>query len=324
MKRRHVMGLAVASGALAISGVARGQVPRQVRILVGVPAGAPGDILARAVADKLKASLGTNVIVENLPCASTQLAISAAVRSTPDGSTILLTPSSPLSLFPHTYSKLPYRPAEELVPLSLAGHFNHAFAVGPMVPESVKRLDEFLAWAKAHPDRASYGTSGTGTIPHLLAVVVAKTAGVALINVPYKGSGQGVTDLIGGQIAAMSSPIGNFLPHKRSGRVRLVAVSGEARSRLAPQVPTYQEQGFALVAREWLGFFAPAGMPEATVLKFNDALQGALEQAEVMASVSSLGIEVGSSTPDALAGMLRADGQEWQKLVRQIGFRADS
>lgn len=297
--------------------------PRQIRILVGVPAGAPGDILARAVAEKLKTSLATSVIVENLPGASTQLAIGAAVRSTPDGSTILLTPSSPLSVFPHTYAKLPYRPADELVPLSLAGHFNHAFAVGPLVPDSVKRLDDFLAWAKANPEHASYGTSGTGTIPHLLAVVVARNAGVSLTNVPYKGSGQGVTDLIGGQIAAMSSPIGNFLPHVRSGRLRLLAVSGEQRSRLAPQVATYQEHGFQLVAREWLGFFAPAGVPATVVARLSEAVRGALEQPDVIASVASLGVEVGSSTPETLGGMLKADGQEWQRLIKQIGFRAD-
>jgi tripartite-type tricarboxylate transporter receptor subunit TctC len=324
MKRRHALGLAAAGGALVLSGMALGQVPRQVRILVGVPAGAPGDILARAVADKLKASLSASVIVENMPGASTQLAIGAAVRSAADGSTILLTPSSPLSVFPQTYTKLPYRPLEELVPLSLAGHFNHAFAVGPLVPDSVKRLDDFLAWAKANPQHASYGTSGTGTIPHLLAVVVAKNAGVSLTNVPYKGSGQGVTDLIGGQIAAMSSPIGNFLPHVRTGRVRLLAVSGEQRSRLAPQVATYQEQGFQLVAREWLGFFAPAGVPPAVVAKLSEALRSAVEQPDVIASVASLGVEVGASTPEALGGMLKADAQEWQSLIKQIGFRADN
>jgi tripartite-type tricarboxylate transporter receptor subunit TctC len=316
--------LRLLAGAAASPFAARAQPSRTARIVVGVPAGAPGDLLARAVAEKIRGSLAETVIVENLPGASTQLAIGAAVRSAPDGSTLLLTPSSPLSVFPFTYSRLPYRPSADLLPVSLAGHFNHAFAVGPAVPPQVGTLKDFLNWAKANPDKATCGTSGSGTIPHLLSVLLARQAGVPLINVPYKGSGPGVIDLLGGQISSMSSPIGNFLPHAAGGKLRMLAVSGEARSRLAPSVPTYRELGHQLVAREWLGFFFPAATPEAIVQRASRALSGALSAPEVAATVSGLGIEVAASAPEELARMLQADAEEWQGIIRQIGFKADS
>jgi tripartite-type tricarboxylate transporter receptor subunit TctC len=149
-------------------------------------------------------------------------------------------------------------------------------------------------------------------------------SGVPLTNVPYRGSGAAVTDLIGGQIAAMSSPIGHFLPHLSGGKVRLLAVSGEERSRLAPTVPTYKELGYPLVAREWLGFFLPAGAGGTLVRKCARMLNEALSAPEIHAGVAPLGIEVAPSTPEQLATMLRADSGEWQAIVRKIGFKAET
>ena len=324
MRRRTLLGALGASSTSLLAGRAAADGLRTARILVGVPAGAPGDLLARSVADKLRGRYADAVLVENMPGASTQLAIGAAVRSPADGSTILLTPSSPLSLFPATFSKLPYRPAEDLKPVSLAAHFNHAFAVGPAVPESISSLSAYLAWAKANPAGANYGTSGVGTIPHLLCVMVSRMSGAQLLNVPYRGSGPAVTDLLGGQISAMSSPIGFFLPHMSSGKIRILAVSGSSRSLLAPAVPTYQELGFPFSAREWLGFFLPGLASAPVTTRANSAFSEALVVPAVAASVAALGLEVAHSTPDVLAGMMMSDATEWQKIVREIGFKADT
>lgn len=193
---KGIVGSLLLAGA---PGLLRAQEGKTARIIVGVPAGAPGDLLARGVAERMRPEYASSLIVDNITGASTQLAIGAAVRSSPDGSTLLLSPSSPLSVFPFTYRNLPYKPDQDLIPVSLAAYFNHAFAVGPMVPREVQTMKDYLAWAQANAERASYGTSGTGTIPHLLAVLVARQAGVALINVPYRGSSVGVQDLIGGQ-----------------------------------------------------------------------------------------------------------------------------
>ncbi|KGH11873.1 twin-arginine translocation pathway signal protein [Comamonas thiooxydans] len=306
--------------------VARGataQELRSSRILVGVPAGAPGDLLARAVADKMRGRYASTFVVENLPGASTQLAISAAVRSTPDGSTLLLTPSSPLSLFPSTFAKLPYRPDADLKPLTLAAMFNHAFAIGPSVPQEINSLGAYLEWAKANPDKATYGTSGVGTIPHLLCVMLGRLSAAPMLNVPYKGSSLAVTELLGGQIAAMSSPIGTFLAHMPSGKVRLLAVSGSERSRLAPTVPTYQELGFPIVAREWLGFFAPQQVSTPLAQAAAKGLCDALDSPELARRAATHGLEVVSSSPEALAGMLHADSHEWRRVIRETGFKAE-
>lgn len=325
VRRRLVLGAMGAGGLNALAPcVALAQELRSARILVGVPAGAPGDLLARAAVEKLRGRYASTVVVENMPGASTQLAISAAVRSAPDGSTLLLTPSSPLSLFPSTFAKLPYRPDADLQPLTLAAMFNHAFAVGPTVPAEIKTLGAYLEWARANPDKATYGTSGVGTIPHLLCVMLGRLSATPMLNVPYRGSSLAVTDLIGGQISAMSSPIGTFLGHLPSGKIRLLAVSGNERSRLAPNVPTYQELNFPIVAREWLGFFTqhhvPASIAQAAATKLRDAL----EAPEIARTAATHGLEVATSTADALAGMTQADAREWQRVVREIGFKAES
>lgn len=325
MKRRRALHC-VAAGALAAvtaeSRAAEGL--RSARVLLGVPAGAPGDLLARSVVERLRGRYAQAMVVENMPGASTQLAINAAVRSAADGSTILLSPSSPLSLFPSTFSKLSYRPTTDLRPVTLAAHFNHAFAVGPAVPERVVSLQGFVDWARQHPEKANYGTSGVGTIPHLLGVIVSKHSGVPMLNIPYKGSGPAVTDLLGGQISAMSSPIGFFLPYLQTGKLRLLAVSGAERSRLAPAVPTYKEIGIPVIAREWLGFFLPAQASLSVANDAGQALRQALSQDEVAKGVASTGLEVASSTPEELATMLNADATEWLKVIREIGFKADT
>lgn len=325
VQRRLVLGAIGVGGLNALAPrLALAQELRSARILVGVPAGAPGDLLARAAIDKLRGRYASTVVVENMPGASTQLAISATVRSTPDGSTLLLTPSSPLSLFPSTFAKLPYRPDADLQPLTLAAMFNHAFAVGPAVPAEIKSLNAYLEWARANPDKATYGTSGVGTIPHLLCVMLGRLSSTPMLNVPYRGSSLAVTDLIGGQISAMSSPIGTFFGHLPGGRIRLLAVSGNERSRLAPTVPTYQELNFPIVAREWLGFFAQQQVPTSIAQAAAKSLRDALDSPDIARTAATHGLEVATSTADALMGMMHADAREWQRVVRETGFKAES
>ncbi len=319
--------LAQAAGAAWLpwaSLAAASETPPLAKILLGAPAGGSGDLMARRLADKLSGAYAGKVIVENKPGAGGQLAISALKESVEDGSTLLLTPSSLLSIYPYTYSRLPYRPQEDLAPVSLAAYANHALGVGPSVPASVKTLQEFLVWAKANPSAASYGSPAPGSIPHLIMVVLAKQTGVALRHIPYRGSTQGLQDLRGGQLAAMSSPVGAFLPHLASGQVRLLAVSGEQRSPFVPEVPTYRQAGHAITAREWYGFFLPAKASPEVVARAAAQLRHALSAPEVAEGIRQFGLEAAHSTPQQLAEMLKADSEEWRALVKSVGFTAES
>jgi tripartite-type tricarboxylate transporter receptor subunit TctC len=280
--------------------------------------------MTRRIADKLRGNYATNVVVDNKPGAGGQIGVSTLVAAPADGSTLLLTPSSMLSIYPYVYKSLPYKPLEDVAPVSLACWFNHAFGVGPAVPASVTTLSGFLAWARENPAGANYGSPGAGSMPHLIGALLNKQAKADLKHVPYRGSAPGIQDLLGGQISAMSSPVGDYLPHLKSGRLRLLAISGPQRSPFVPEVPTYRQQGLAITVREWYGVFLPGKASPETVRRAAAALQPALAQPDLISSMAQVGMEVESSTPQRLAELLRADAEEWRVLIKEIGFTPES
>ncbi len=293
------------------------------KILLGVPPGGLGDRLARGIAERLRGVYAQNVVVDNKPGAGGQLAVVGSRDGAADGSNLLLSISSAFSVYPYTYPKLPYKP-DDMAPLTLACYANHGLAVGPLVPESVKNLRDFLAWAKANPDKANYGSPAAGSIAHLVMAHVEHLSKAGLRHVPYRGSGPGVTDLLGGQIAAMSSPAGVFLPHAAAGKCRLLAISGAQRASYFKEVPTYREQGINITAREWYGFFLPGKASPEVIARASQAFQKVLTSPELIASFAQLGLDVAYSTPQELAQILKSDDLEWRDAVRQIGFTADS
>ncbi len=298
--------------------------PEQVRIVVGFPAGGPTDTFARRIAQKVTGTLGAAVVVDNKPGAGGQFGILNMKDSPTDGSVYLFTPASMLILFPHTFSKLGYK-VDDVAPVSTGIYMPHGFGVGPAVPESVKTLKEFVEWAKANPDKASVGNPGAGSMPHMLSATLAKLSGAPLNNIPFQGSAPGIAQLLGGQIAAMSSPLGDYLPHVATGKLRLLAMSGGTRSPFAPNVPTYKEQGFPdLVFREWFGFFLPGKATMAQREKAAAIFKVALAQPDVAESVKQFAMEVVSSSPQQLADQIKADTVVAGKMVQITGFKADS
>jgi tripartite-type tricarboxylate transporter receptor subunit TctC len=322
--RRRFLGtaaLGLFGGALPFA--LRAQGFESAKIIVGFPPGGTTDIMARKVADKLRGAYARVVIVENRPGAGGQIGVIALKDAPPDGSTLLLTPSSMLSIYPYTYRKLQYR-IDDVAPVSLAMYTHHVFSVGPAVPESVKTLREFFAWAKANPDKAAYGSPGAGSMPHLIGVLVAKASGADLRHVAYRGSAPGIQDLLGGQIASFFGPTGDVLAHSKGGKVRVLATSGAERSAFLPAVPTLREQGLAVAVREWYGFFLPARAGAESAQRAAAALQPVLAQPEVVEFARQFGLEVQPSTPRELAELLKVDATEWGDLVRQTGFTAES
>jgi tripartite-type tricarboxylate transporter receptor subunit TctC len=305
----------VASLGLPVSRSAHAANPETAKILVGFP--------PRRVSDKLRGTYATTVIVENKPGAGGQIAVSALKDSAADGSVMLLTPSSILSIYPFTYPKLPYTLAD-VAPVSTACFFSHGFGVGPAVPESVKNIKDFLVWAKANPSKANFATPAGGSMPHLIGALLGKLTNTDLNAVHYRGSGPATTDLLGGQVSAMSSPVGDYLQYIKAGKLRLLATSGPQRSPYTPDVPTYKEQGIEIALREWYGFFLPGKADNATRERAAAALKVALASPDVLTTLQAAGMEVQSSTPAQLAAWLKSDADVWGPLVKRVGFTAES
>lgn len=322
--RRHLLLAAAASG---LPLAARAQAFEQPKFLYGFPAGSSGDIACRRVAERVGGTpyAKNAAIVENKPGAGGRIALDTLKASPADGSVLALSPFSCTSIYPHVYKKLGYDPVADFVPVSIAAVMHHGLAVGPLVPASVTDVKGFLAWAKANPDKANYGSPAAGSTPHFLGALLGLANNVDLKHVPYRGSVPGVTDVVGGQIAAMFTPAGDFLPNHRAGKLRLIGTSGRQRLPFANDVPTFAEQGFGdLTTEEWFGFYAPARAPAATLATAHAAINAALKDKALIDGLAVVGLLAQGSTPDEMARSQAAELARWAPLVKKIGFSADS
>lgn len=328
IQRRHLMLLGAAS---ALPPLARAQATplpiEQPKFFYGFPAGSAGDICARRVAERIAGSpyAKNAAVVENKTGAGGRIALDALKTSPADGSALTMAQASALTIYPHIYRKLSYDPFADFVPVSTSSVMQHGLAVGPQVPDTVKTVKDFLAWAKANPDKANFGSPAAGSTPHFIGALLGLTANVELKHVPYRGSVPGITDVIAGQIAAMVTPAGDFLQNHRAGKLRLLATSGRARLPFATDVPTFAEEGFGdLTAEEWFGFYAPARTPAAVVAAANAAINRALADRALIDGLATVGLITQGSTPDEQARSQRAEFERWAPLVKRIGFTADS
>jgi tripartite-type tricarboxylate transporter receptor subunit TctC len=295
-----------------------------VKVVTGFPPGGTSDTICRRVAAKLSPGYGKSVVVENRTGAGGQIAVQSMRQMPPDGSVILQTPMSMLGIYPHIYKKLPYDPVADVMPVSLGATFDFGFAVGPAVPASVRNMEEFLAWCKANPAQANFGSPGAGAMPHFIGELAGKARGVPIKHVPYRGTQPAILEMIGGQIQAVSGPVGEFTQHVNAGKCRLLASTGAQRSKFAPNTPTLVEQGFKdMVFSEWFGFFLPAKAAPDVVQRANAALRTALADRETVEGLEVMGLESRSSSPAELAALLQADTEKWGPLVKAVGFTAD-
>ena len=319
LNRRHL----IAAAGTSLAGwplLTRAQALETSRILTGFPAGGTVDVVARRVADKLRGSFAKVTLVENKPGAGGRLAVDELRRSANDGSSLLITPAAMITLYPHIYSKLPYG-IGDVTPVCGATSVVFGLGVGPAVPDSVKTLKDFLAWAKANPAKANFGSPGAGSPPHFVGALLAKEGGVELNHVPYRGTVPGIQDLLGGQVTAFSGPIGDYLPHVKTGKLRVLATSGPKRSRFLPDVPTYTELGFkALEQVEWYGFFLPGKAAPELVQRAATAIRTALSGAGMAQALAQFGLEVAFTSPAELAKAVNAENVAWGPIVKRVGF----
>jgi tripartite-type tricarboxylate transporter receptor subunit TctC len=242
-------------------------------------------------------------------------------NSAPDGNTVIVMPSGPVVLFPHVYKKLSYDPLKDLAPISRLADFQFCIVSGPK--SDVKNVAEMIAKAKADPSTASYGSSGNGTVPHFLGLLVGEAAGVAMQHVPFQGGAPAMAALLGGHVGYTMDVVVEALEQHRAGKVRIIAVTGAQRAPQVPEVPTLREQGVAMDASAWFAMYGPGALPAAAANRLSLAVQAALKDPAMAARMSALGLEPIGSTPSQLAAVQKTDFEKWAKPVKASGFQAD-
>ncbi|MGV3635067.1 MAG: Bug family tripartite tricarboxylate transporter substrate binding protein [Pseudorhodoplanes sp.] len=317
--RRSVLkGASALLGAVAAP-AALAQNQTTTRVIYGFAAGSGGDTMARIVADKLSAGLSIPVIVENRTGAAGRIGTKAVVSAPPDGLTLLFTPNAPVAIYPHSYPELEYDPVRDLTPVSLISTFDVALAVSSK--NDIKTVKELIAWAKANPSQANYGSPGAGGLGHFFAVMVATDTGLDLKHVSYRGSGAVMTDLLAGQIPIAVVPLGDALELHRSGKARVLATSGNARSPLLPDVPTMKEAGINAEGQGWYALYAPAKTPPETVKRLNKIVVDGLADPATKEKVLNLNMVPKTSSPEDLAAFRDVDSARWAPAVKASGFK---
>ncbi|MDQ8730468.1 Bug family tripartite tricarboxylate transporter substrate binding protein [Bradyrhizobium sp. LHD-71] len=312
-------GLTLLFAAIVPAGAQVGEQP--VRIIFPYAAGGSGDTLSRLIADKLRAGLNRTVIVENRTGAGGRIGVQAVKGAAPDGSTLLLTPIAPVAVYQHSYKSLGYDPIADFSPVSQLTTFDFAVAVGPRVP--VKTLGELVAWAKANPGDANYGTPAAGTLPHFLGALFAQRTGLDLRHVGYRGSAAALNDLVGGHIAMVVTTTSDLMEMHKSGRVHVLATSGPQRSPFLPDVPTFAEQGYELQASGWYALFAPAKTPPDTITRINQIVVEAVNTPEVGERLLAMGLQPTGTSAAELAAIQKRDAAFWAPAVKASGFTAE-
>ena len=328
INRRQVIQWGLAASTLHGVGPSRAQapsIPETARIVVGFPPGGAPDLIARRLAEQLTGKLARAVIVDNRPGAAGRIAVDIARQSPPDGSTLLLNPAGVLTINPHSYTRLNYDPFKDFTPISLAAQIDFGFGVGPGVPSAVTSLAEFAQWARANPGRVSFGSPAAGAPPHFVGDALSRTLGLGMMHVPYRGGVPALNDLMGGQISALVLTLGDMVQHAKAGKLRLLASSGPARSRFAPDVPTFAEQKIAgLEMRDWFSVHVAGSASPELAARVAALVRTAVASPTYVQALASSSLEAVSSTPQELDRLARADFGRWGPIVRASGFVADS
>jgi tripartite-type tricarboxylate transporter receptor subunit TctC len=294
---------------------------RPIKLVVAAPAGSPPDAMARLVSDKMASILGQPVIVENRPGAGGTIGAKSVLTADPDGYTLLLGSTSTLLIAPNVYKNVGYD-AASFAPIARVADTSEILAVHPSV--AAKSVAELINLAKQRPGELNYASAGNGTLPHIEGELLKANAKIEMNHVPYRGGGEALTGLLGGQVQAMFSVQTQMLPYIQEGRLRGLAISSAARSKLAPDIPTMVESGFGdFVTTSINGLVAPPGTPIGIRLQLSDAVKAALASAEVQKSLASLGGEARPSSPEEFASYLADAQQHWAHIIAATHISID-
>jgi tripartite-type tricarboxylate transporter receptor subunit TctC len=294
---------------------------RSVRIVVPFAPGGPNDIIVRLVAQKLTGAWGQPVVVENRPGAGGNIGTDFVAKAVPDGYTLLSVGPGSLIINP-LIGKVPYDTARDFAPVTLMARAPNALVAHPFFPAS--SVKELIALARSQPGGINYGSGGNGSTPHLAGALFAAMAGIALTHVPYKGTAPAMTDLIGGQVQIAFLGIPTVLPHVKSGKLRVLAVTGKHRSPELPGVPTVDEVGVpGYELSPWYGLLAPAGTSRGIVARLATEVTKIVRGAEIRDRLAVQGAEVAGGSPEEFAAVIQADVLTWSRVVKDTGLRGE-
>lgn len=313
-RRATLAGLAVLPFA------AQAQDNKPIRLLVGFPAGGGTDAIARLLAEALQASLGTTVIVENKAGAGGQIAAQALKVAAPDGTSFFVSHDHTISILPLVLKNPGFDPARDFVPVAGFATFANALALSGGTPAT--SLPEYVAWVKKQGGQGSVGVPAPASVPEFLVRLLGEHNGLNLLSVPYRGSAPMMADMLGNQIAAGIGSVPDLIANHQQKKLRIVAVMGQQRQGLLPEVPTFAELGIAgFEDLPYYGVFAPAGTPRAALERFSNALAGVIAQADMKARLTELGLSVGMMSSAQLATRERAYSAAWARIIKAGGFQ---
>jgi len=321
MKLAAMCGAAAMTLAATVS-IAQSYPAKPVRLVVPFPPGGPADSVARILAQKLTDALGQNVVVDNRAGATGTIGAGIVAKSPPDGYTLLLGTSNELAMSPGLFEKLPYEPTRNFTPLSNVINFPNILVVNPHLP--ARSVAELVALARAKPGQLSFATSGIGSTNHLTGVVFQEIEKVKINYVPYKGGGPAVTDLMGGHVDTMFATMPSVVPYVKSNKLKALVLTDNKRWAALPEVPSAKEAGVpGLIVITWNGVLAPAGLPDAIVARLNTDIGTVANSTDMKDRMRAQAAEIGTTTPEEFAAMLRNDYAKWSKVIKQAGLRAE-
>ncbi len=318
---RHALTASLLAAAAGLSGMAQAQSSTPIRLLVGFPAGAGTDAIARMLGEKLKDELGAPVVVENRAGAGGQIAAQVLKTAPADGHTLLLSHDHTISILPQVVKNPGFAPASDFVPVAGFATFANVLAVSGATP--AKNIDEYVKWVKTQRDgKDTIGVPAPGSIPEFLVRMIGDKYKIDVQAAPYRGSAPMTADMLGNQISAGIASVPDFIENHKAGKVRIVAVIGAKRQPLLPQVPTFTELGFAnLDDYPYYGVFAPVGTPQPVIDRFGTALQKVLAMPDIKQKLTTLGLNVAYEPQGQFAGRVRTYTQAWERIIQASGFK---
>ena len=324
---RTLLRLVVLAALALIAGMAAAQAPgawpaRPVRLIVTFPPGGSTDTIARIIAPKLAERLGQPVVIDNRPGAGGSIGVEAAVKSPPDGYTIVLGAAGALTIGPSLSKNPPYDPLKDLAPICLIGSSPFLLVADPALPIGSAR--ELLAMAKSKPGQLTYSSGGTGTAMHLSGELLRLMTGIDIVHVPYKGSGPAMAAVAGNQTALGFADITSALPLLKSGRIKPVGVLSRERSALAPDIPTLAETGVpGYESIGWFGFLAPAGTPAPIIARLNAETTQVMRLPEIRERLLNVALEPWTGTPEEFTAFMKSETAKWADVIKRSGTKIE-
>jgi len=312
---------ALALAAAAPAALAQAYPSKVIRLIVPWAPGGSTDVLARLIAVKMTESWGQPAVVENKPGASGNIGSDQVAKAPADGYTILVGSVSTHAMNPFLMANMPFKGVDDFQTVALAAYVTNVLVAHPSVP--VRNVDELVAAAKAKPDAIKYASAGNGSTNHLAAELFARTTGAQMLHVPYKGGGPATAAILGGQVDIFFTGLGNVWDHVKSGKLKLLAVTEERRSKLLPDVPTVGEtlRGYEMAV--WYGVWVPVATPPEIVARLNAEVNRAMVLPDVQQRLTAMGAEHGALSPQQAHQLLKSDAERWGRIIRETNIKAD-